>query len=447
MTLPNPIKKIQKIAPITTPITSGAPKITAKLAALPAEGKSAYGKLWVVFAGIFLLSLGNGLQTTLLGLRAVQLGFPNFWIGLVMAAYYGGNFYGMVIIPRVLHNIGHVRLFAALTAVATGMPLLHFIFTSPLVWLGFRFFNGIALAGLFLVGESWVQGTTSNKERGTVFSVYLAAIYGGLFLGQVLILSSPVESPHLYMVASLVVSLASVPMLMFVLPTPKHHARVVVRSVRYFFKMSPMGIGGTFLIGMIHAVIFSLTPVYAMGIGLSQTSVVAMIAGLTGFGALAQWPIGKLSDHTERRWILLWLALGSLALFISMVVWHGIAPYAMMAVGMFALPLYAVCSAHYNDRIQPADRIAGVKYAMMVNNTGSTIGPFIAGFFMQVGGHVGYQYFIILALLSFTALTIWALRHMRPPQEKTLYQSSLYFPMPLGRPYLIRLLGNRNDTK
>jgi len=78
-----------------------------------------------------ILMLGAGLQGTILGLRATLEGFPTPVTGLVMSCYYVGYLLGTLVAPRLLRRIGHVRVFAALAALASVASLVHASWCIP----------------------------------------------------------------------------------------------------------------------------------------------------------------------------------------------------------------------------------------------------------------------------------------------------------------------------
>src|SRR3546814_12506091 len=73
---------------------------------------------WPLFFGLGMLMLGNGLQNSLLGIRAGQEAFTTEATGLIMACYYVGLLGGALATPRAVGKVGHVRVFAALASTA-----------------------------------------------------------------------------------------------------------------------------------------------------------------------------------------------------------------------------------------------------------------------------------------------------------------------------------------
>src|SRR6202000_2371326 len=83
---------------------------------------------WPLLLGMGVLMLGAGLQGTLLGVRASLEGFPTPVIGLVMSCYYVGYLVGTRAAPQLVRDIGHIRVFAALAAVAAASILVQAVF-------------------------------------------------------------------------------------------------------------------------------------------------------------------------------------------------------------------------------------------------------------------------------------------------------------------------------
>ena len=88
-------------------------------------------------AGVLLA--GNGMQGTLIALRADIEGFSTIGVGIMGAAYFAGFLIACVVAPRMLQAVGHIRVFAALCAIAAIGTLALAIAISPLSWSAIRF--------------------------------------------------------------------------------------------------------------------------------------------------------------------------------------------------------------------------------------------------------------------------------------------------------------------
>ena len=222
---------------------------------------------WALLLGFGILMLGDGLQASLLAIRADLEGFSTTVTGLVMSVFYVGFLSGSVLTPKVLVSVGHIRVFAALAALASAAILVHAIFVSPWVWGLLRLVSGFCFAGLYVVAESWLNDRATNESRGKVLSLYMVVTYVGVGLGQLLLnLANPLDF-ELFILVSILVSIAVLPLLLSA-GSPPTFADAVPIKVRELYRKTPLGVVGTFVEGLVTATFFALGPVYAQQLGL-----------------------------------------------------------------------------------------------------------------------------------------------------------------------------------
>ena len=99
---------------------------------------------WALLLGVALLMIGNGLQGSLLGIRASLEDFPTMATGILMSGYYAGFLVGSVLTPRLVARVGHVRVFAALASLASTAILIHAVWVEPVTWTVIRLVTGFA---------------------------------------------------------------------------------------------------------------------------------------------------------------------------------------------------------------------------------------------------------------------------------------------------------------
>ena len=104
--------------------------------------------------GMALLTLGAGLQATLLGVRATLEGLSTFATGAVLASYYVGFVIGSIAAPALVRRVGHIRVFAALTGTAAATILVQGVYFDALAWAALRAVSGVCFAGIYVVAES-----------------------------------------------------------------------------------------------------------------------------------------------------------------------------------------------------------------------------------------------------------------------------------------------------
>ena len=134
-----------------------------------------------------VLTLGAGLQATLLGVRATLEGLSTFVTGAVMAAYYVGFVIGSIAAPMLVRRVGHIRVFAALTATAAATILVQGVFFGAWTWAFLRIVSGVCFAGIYVVAESWLNDRADRRSRGVLLASYMVVIYVGLGAGQLLL--------------------------------------------------------------------------------------------------------------------------------------------------------------------------------------------------------------------------------------------------------------------
>ncbi len=364
---------------------------------------------WALFLGLAFIMLGNGLQGSLLGLRASLEGFSITATGLIMSGYFIGMISGSILVPKLVARVGHVRTFGALASLASTAILIHLVFIVPWVWWTMRITTGFAYAGLYIVAESWLNDAATNETRGQLLSFYMLISLVGMAGGQLMLnLSSP-GGFTLFILVSALVSIAVIPILVSVSKAPEFEAIESV-SVRQLFTVSPLGVFGIFASGMNAGTIFGIGTVYASAIGLSVAKVSFFMSSIVIGGALLQYPIGWLSDRIGRRKIIIATsALGALSYLAMTLVpvgewWF----YGLMALaGGLSLPLYSLCIAHTNDYLSQSQMVAASSTLVLANGLGAAVGAPATAFLMDVVGPQGFFQGNAIALASIFLFAIW----------------------------------------
>src|SRR5258707_5587418 len=261
---------------------------------------SAIAASWPLLLGMGVLMLGAGLQSTLLGLRATLEGFPSLVTGVIMSCYYVGYVLGTVVAPPLLRQVGHIRVFAALAAIASVAILVQGCFVNPAAWGAMRLVSGLCFAGIYVVAESWLHDRASRANRGRLFAVYMLILYVGLGAAQFLLIVSNPLTPTPFMLVSVLISLAMVPIVASAQQLPE---RALPRKVRLpeLYHNSPLCVVGVIASSLISAIIFSIDAVYARLSGLETTSVATFMAASILPAVVTQYPVGRLSDRIDRR--------------------------------------------------------------------------------------------------------------------------------------------------
>jgi MFS family permease len=384
---------------------------------------SAITSTWPLLLGMGVLMLGAGLQSTLLGLRATLEGFPAPVIGIVMSCYYVGYVLGTVIAPYLLRQVGHIRVFAALAAVASVAILIQGGFVNPVAWGAMRLISGMCFAGIYVVAESWINDRASRANRGRLFAVYMLVLYGGLGAAQFLLIVSNPLTPIPFMLVSVLISLAMVPIVLSAQALPE---RALPRKVRLpeLYRNSPLGVVGVTVSGVISAIIFSMGPVYARLRGLETSGVATFMAVSILAAVVTQYPVGRLSDRMDRRTVIAMVCTLATLVAGSIVVFPQMPQSVFLALAALfsglVLTLYSLSVSHVNDKLEPAQMVAASSALLLINGVAAALGPILLGSLIAAFGPPAY--FATLATLT-GALAIYDLwrksrRTPVPPSQK-----------------------------
>ena len=263
---------------------------------------------WPLFFGLALIMIGNGLQGTLLGVRATLEDFDTATIGIIMSLYYIGFLAGSYYVPKLISQVGHIRVFTALASLASTTVLLHGLYPEPFFWGLIRAFTGFAYAGLYIVVESWLNNMSTNKTRGTLFGIYQVIGFGGMVIGQFLLNVSDPSLINLFVITSILVSVALLPISLSSRPAPDFDEPDHL-SLKRLYVISPLGLIGSFAVGIGTGTVFGIGAVYASNIGMTLPQISTFMALYISGGVAAQIPVGWFSDRYDRRVVIIVVAL------------------------------------------------------------------------------------------------------------------------------------------
>lgn len=387
-------------------------------------------------ASASILFLGNGLQGILLPVRAGIAGFPTIVIGLIASAYSAGFIGGCLATPWLLRRVGHIRAFAVLAAVASAVVLGLAMIVDPKVWLPLRALSGFVFAGLFMVIESWLNERAGNAERGRIFSRYMVINLVSVTIGQLLLALGDPAGFELFAVVAIAISLSLVPVGVTTTPAPTPPTAIRLR-IRRLYAISPVGVVGVALVGLANGANAGLAPIYAQRIGLPIELVAVFVSVLMLGGALSQVPVGRLSDRTDRRYVIILACIGALVFAVLLLAAAGIGGWRLEVgdlglillvggLGFMLYPLYSLCVAHANDFIAPEEFVEASGGLLLVWAVGATVGPFIASLLMETWGPAGLPIHLCVVELIFIGFVAYRLsRRIAPaPGEREAFVSA-----------------------
>ncbi|MEO6988488.1 MAG: MFS transporter [Aquihabitans sp.] len=394
MTVVAPVEPVPVIAP-TEPQTLGLRPVLRDASAL--------------LLGIACLMAGNGLSSTLLGTRAGIEGFRPGITGIVLAGFYAGFVIGSLVAPSTIARVGHIRVFAGLASLGSASILIHVIDPAPATWFLLRVISGMCISALYVVTETWLNGVATNRTRGTLFAIYMTVVSASLLGGQVLFTVTDPAGFTAFVVASVLLSMAVVPVSLAnfsapVLPDPER------MSVREVVAAAPLAPFGAALSGFGASAILGAGVIYAAQAGMDRAATGALIGAALLGGAVLQIPLGRWSDRIDRRLVIAAASVAACGAAVAVAVVgpsHRLTVIALTLVaGGTTFPLYSLCNAHLNDWLEDSKAVAAGARMVLINGVGSIGGPIVGAFAV---GQIGPGALFVVMAAAYGSIAVFAL--------------------------------------
>ena len=380
----------------------------------------------VLLGGLALLLVGVGLLDTLLGVRATLASFSNIETGLIMAGYYVGYVAGTLLVPRIVRNVGHIRVFAAAAAACSlGFGLA----VHPTLWLMFRVLNGLCVVGIYMVVESWLGEQSAGPSRGRIFSVYMMSTLFALGGGQFLLLVGDPSGLVPFALAAVLISLGVIPVAVTRVTEPRIELPVPVK-LSELMRISPLGTIGALAAGAVNGAFWGMTPVFGQRLELGDLQIALLMSATILDGAILQWPIGHLSDWHDRRSVLIAVSLmtSAVAAAVALIVIEGL-PGLVIAASLYGglmFSLYGISVAHTNDHLLPGQILEATRGLLLIYGIGALSGPVLGGIAMELLGPVGLPAVSATVTAALAAYGAYRVTRRSPPP---LEQQTEFVPL------------------
>lgn len=375
---------------------------------------------WPLLLGILLLMVGNGMQGTLLGIRGGIEGFTTTEMAVVTSAYFLGFLFGSRVTPALIRGVGHVRVFAALGSLISAVLILYAAAPDPIAWTLMRVLIGFSFSGVYITAESWLNNASTNETRGQALSLYMIMQMLGIIGAQVLLNTGDPSGFILFIIPSVLVSLAFTPILLTASQAPAFELTKPL-SFRALFRASPLGCVGMFLLGGVFSAQFGMAAVWGSEAGLTVREISIFVAAIYVGGLVLQYPIGWASDRMDRRLLILSLSVvGGVVMVLPVVADPGFAILVGVAVAMGGIsnPLYSLILAYVNDYLEPSDMAAASAGLLFINGLGAIGGPLITGWMMTAMGPEGFFLFMGILFVMLAVYAAWRMTRRAAPRPE-----------------------------
>jgi MFS family permease len=304
-----------------------------------------------------------------------------------------------------------------MSAIASSAVLIHIVLLEPSVWTAMRFASGFSFAGMYIVCESWLNEKATNETRGQLLSLYMITNMAGMGAGQMMISLGQDGGAGLFLLASVMVSIAVVPILITASVAPSFEAPERI-SFRRLVQVSPLAVIGMTLTGVIVSMVFGMGAVYGRAIGLNNNEVGYFMTSITLGTLILQYPVGRLSDRFDRRAVILGVAIIA-GIAVGVASLFGSDRFIMLLITMLIFgglifSLYSLFIAHANDYLPPSQMVAMSSGLLMVNGAGAVTGSPLAAAVIEVVGVRAFLPTIAGFLFVMAGFVIYRMRARNP---------------------------------
>lgn len=400
-----------------------------------------------IILSMALVAIGNGLMFAYIPVRLGAEGFSPIWSGLIVTGLSAGGLAGCILTGPLVRRVGHARAFMVLSALIALSNAAVGAGTYPLLWLAARTLYGLAICGLFVVAQSWLNDVVGNAIRGRVMAIFYVAYIAGLGIGYYTLALVDIASAEASLIGIAFTALSILPVGLTRLrqPPPPQAASVALRRA---WRISPVGLAGMLAVGGLSMSITGFAPIHATAKGYSQQDVALLLSAMPLGTLLLQIPFGWISDRTDRRFVLVAASLLAVVSGLLAVGFDGSTLAILVVIYIFwdgaSETIYSLASAHANDRAGKDDLVALSSSLLFAWSFSGFVVPGIVTALTAVYGTQSFMYVAIAIAIAYAGFVVWRIVEAKPvPADET----GSFSPMTAQAPLPVELAFPTAETK
>jgi MFS family permease len=382
----------------------------------------------------FLLMLGYGLSNILLPVRMQNDGVSMNNIGLVLSMLSVGFLLGAYYSRMLLQRVGHIRIFAMCGSLTSVAILLSGLYPEPLMLACMRIITGFCIVCTNATLDSWLSHSATEKNRGRILSINQMMIMTALFSGQFLLNVAPIDDITLFVICGILFSLSITPIVISKQRGPQIEDSQTM-SFMTVFKLSPLGVVSCFYCGVLYAALINMLPIFASNNGITGLDLSIFMGTAISGAIVLQFPIAYLSDHFDRRKVMLFMVttLIVLSLLVPFLISKDMFKLTLLAVALITglvACLYPMSMSETFDKVLKEQILSAMSSLLLIYALGSILGPYLASMVMENFGNnalFGFMNIVAITLLLFISIRM-KLRKALPLDE----QESFVMQTPSG---------------
>ena len=341
--------------------------------------------------GSFFLLFAGGINSLILPVRGAAEGFSALSLGLLGTGWAIGYVSGCIFTARLVQRVGHIRAFSVMASFAGIVILAQLLLIRPDAWILLRAMQGFCFAGAAMIVESWLGERTDARNRGRIFGIYTMVNLSATTAGQLMLTLGDSSGFFFFVLGAMFYALALIPTAMTSSASPRPLVSVRL-DLKGLWRKSPVAVFAVLMVGVSNGSFGTLAAVYGGQVGLPIGAIAVFSSVPVLIGALAQIPVGYLSDRMDRRKVLIGVALVALtadAAFVTLQPQGELLNLALAGIfGGAIFALYPVIVAHANDN-SDGQYIQTSGGLLLLYGVGAIFGPLLAGLAMSELGARG----------------------------------------------------------
>lgn len=347
------------------------------------------------------------------------------------SAYSAGFMVGCIFGPKLIFEFGHIRAFAAAASAFSITLLAYTVSINIPVWVALRIINGVALAVMFSATDSWINSNTAKENRGQVLATYAIVLSLISISSQYLVYAFDDKRQLLALVLCVFISLAII-MLATTRYTPTPLQAVRPMKLSAYAKQNKTAFFGCLVSGALTTSALTIFPHQLSESGFSN-SMVGISIGSLYFGRLIlQWPIGRLSDRIDRRWILLSSSILSGFFALTFLIFilgksTGLAlglPLEWLTViflglwGGLSMPIYSLSVALALDHSSKDEIVSVTSSSLLLYALGGIFGPLICAVSTMLLGTWSLPAVLAIMAFCYSLFAISRIKNSKRPKTE-----------------------------
>lgn len=334
---------------------------------------------FVPVAGLSFFAVASGFLMSLIPLSLESFGLSLSLTPWLASIFYFGLLIGSLQIETIVTKIGHRIAFILFLGGLLLSVLLMIAIPSEVSWLASRFVAGIAVAGVFVVVESWLLMADTAKQRAKRLGLYMTSLYGGTSLGQLGIAPIGVEGIFPFGVVMCVLMLSILPPLLIKTGQPDctQHQKIKFAELK---KLSRPAIFGCLVSGMLMGPIYGLMPVYISEQTGSTERVGMLMAVIILGGMLVQPLVSYLSPKMSKSLLMSLFCLFGTMGIVGILSMHEpvLLGLSYLLLGACTFALYPIAITLACDGLDRAKIVSVTEIMLLSYSFGSVTGPLLA---------------------------------------------------------------------